>query len=279
MKKTIALIIAVVIALSSTLVYADYRDCVRVPIVMYHSVGYSNDPYTITPESFEKHLRAIAAAGYTPVSFDDLKEYVDNDKNLPDKPMVITFDDGYTDNYSLAFPLLKKYNYKATIFVIGSSAGKSEYKDTSYPINPHFNYNQAREMNLSKLISIQSHTHDMHQAKQYEKKDTVRENIMPLPEESVIDYVRALKADLSQSKKDLEGQIGSPVTALAYPSGRYNAFSEAVAKQLGFRVTVSTTIGTNYIKKYDKESLYRLNRYNMNENVSPDTLINWLNRW
>ena len=77
---------------------------------------------------------------------------------------------------------------------------------------------------------------------------------------------------------DLEGQIGAPVTALAYPNGRYNAYTEAIARSLGFRVTVSTTIGTNYIRKYDRNSLYRLNRFNMNESVSADTLIQWLNR-
>lgn len=278
MKRLISLLTALLIIFSSATALADYRDCVRVPIVMYHSIGYSNDPYTITPESFEQHLKAIQDNGYTPVSFQDLIKYVDNDQNLPDKPMVITFDDGYTDNYSLAFPLLKKYNCKATIFAIGSSVGKSTYKETENPISPHFDYNMAREMNLSKLVSVQSHTHDMHQAAQYEQGERVRENIMPLKDESFMDYIRTLKEDLTESKTKLEGQIGAPVIALAYPSGRYNAFSEAMVRNLGFRVTVSTTIGTNYIKKYDKESLYRLNRFNMNEGVSAATLIEWLNR-
>ena len=278
MRRLISLLTALLIIFSSATVLADYRDCVRVPIVMYHSIGYSSDPYTITPESFEQHLKAILDNGYTPVSFQELIKYVDNDQNLPDKPMVITFDDGYTDNYSLAFPLLKKYNCKATIFAIGSSVGKATYKETENPINPHFDYNMAREMNLSKLVSVQSHTHDMHQAAQYEQGERVRENIMPLKDESFMEYIRTLREDLTESKTKLEGQIGAPVIALAYPSGRYNALSEAMVRNLGFRVTVSTTIGTNYIKKYDKESLYRLNRFNMNEGVSAATLIEWLNR-
>lgn len=278
MKKIISSLLIISILLTSTAVLADYRDYVKVPVIMYHAVGYSNDPYTITPESFESHLVAILENGFTPISFQELTEYVDYDRNLPDKPMVITFDDGYTDNYSEAFPLLKKHNCKATIFAIGSSVGKSTYKETENPINPHFDYNMAREMNLSKLISIQSHTHDMHQAKHYEQSENVRENVMPFEGEDFTDYIRAVREDLITSKTFLEGQIGAPVTALAYPNGRYNAYTEAIARSLGFRVTVSTTIGTNYIRKYDQNSLYRLNRFNMNESVSADTLIQWLNR-
>ncbi|MBQ8525212.1 MAG: polysaccharide deacetylase family protein [Clostridia bacterium] len=278
MKKFISLLLSLLIILSCSTAMADYRDYVKVPVIMYHAIGYSDDPYTITPESFEKHLQTIVNKGFTPVFFQELTEYVDNDQNLPDKPMVITFDDGYEDNYTHAFPLLKKYNCKATIFVIGSSVGKSTYKETENPIKPHFNYNMAREMNLSKFISVQSHTHDMHQSKQYENTNAVRENVMPFEGESFMDYIRAVREDFAESKSKLEGQIGAPVIALAYPSGRYNAFSEAVAKSLGIRVTVSTTIGTNYIRKYDKESLYRLNRYNMNEGVTPEILLEWLNR-
>ena len=276
MKKTVSIILSLLIIFYCTVVFADYRDCVRVPVIMYHSIGYSDDPYTITPETFEEHLRAIRDNGYTPVPLQELVDYVDKDQNLPDKPMVITFDDGYTDNYTYAFPLLKKYNCRATIFVIGSSVGKSTYKNTANPITPHFDYNMAREMNLSKLVSIQSHTHDMHQAEQYELTDKVRENVLPLEGEAFMDYIRSVKEDFVESKSKLEGQIGSPVIALAYPSGRYNAFTESVVRNLGIRVTVSTTIGTNYIRKYDKESLYRLNRFNMNEGVTTDILLQWL---
>lgn len=278
MKKVLSVIISISIIFSCVSVLADYRDYVKVPVIMYHSIGYSADPYTITPETFEKHLAAIKENGFTPVSFQQLVDYVDKDYNLPDKPMVITFDDGYTDNYTHAFPILKKHNFKATIFIIGSSAGKNTYKDTNYPITPHFNYNMAREMNLSGLISLQSHTHDMHQSSLYENSENVRENVLQFEGESFIDYIRALKGDLSMSKSTIEGQIGTPVIALAYPSGRHNAFAESVARSLGFRVTVSTTIGTNYIRKYNKETLYRLNRFNMNEDVTVQTLLKWLNR-
>lgn len=277
MKKLISIIISLSIILSSTSAFADYRDCIRVPVVMYHSVDYSADQYTITPQTFEKHLQAIKENGFTPISLQELVDYVDKDRNLPEKPMVITFDDGYTDNYTLAFPLLKKYNFKATIFAIGSSVGKSTYKSTQNPITPHFDYSMAKEMTLSGLISVQSHTYDMHQSSKHEFTDIVRENVMPHVGEKFIDYIRALRQDIDKSKNTLEGGIGAPVIALAYPNGRHNAFSEAVAKSLGIRVTMSTTIGTNYIRKYNKDTLYRLNRFNMNEYVSPETLIKWLN--
>lgn len=277
MKKLISIIISLSIIFSCTSAFADYRDCIKVPVVMYHSVDYSADEYTITPQTFEKHLQTIKENGFTPISLQELVNYVDKDCNLPEKPMVITFDDGYTDNYTLAYPLLKKYNFKATIFAIGSSVGKSTYKSTQNPITPHFDYSMAKEMTLSGLVSVQSHTYDMHQSSKHEYTDIVRENVMPHEGERFIDYIRALRQDINKSKNTLEGNIGAPVIALAYPNGRHNAFSEAVAKSLGIRVTMSTTIGTNYIRKYNEDTLYRLNRFNMNEYVSPETLIKWLN--
>ena len=278
MKKLICLIVTLLITVLSMQAYAagDERYAVRLPILMYHSVSNSQDDFSITPEVFESNLETLTNYGYTPVSFAQVIDYVYNGSVLPQKPIVITFDDGYTNNYTEAFPILKKYGYPATIFAIGSSFGKSYYKDTAFSINPHFNYNEAREMNLSKLISIQSHTYDMHQWGEYENTDTPRENILRFENESVLDYTRILQSDYSLFKKVVEGQIGHTVNVVAYPSGRYDATSEAVLRSMGVKVTVSTSIGVNYIEKFNPESLYMLNRYNMNSDVTNDVLGSWL---
>ncbi len=280
MKKLICLIVTLLITISSVQAYAvgDERDAVRLPILMYHSISNAQDDFSITPEVFESNLKTITDYGYTPVTFQNIIDYVYSGSVLPNRPILITFDDGYTNNYTEAFPILKRYGYPATIFAIGSSVGKSYYKDTANAMNPHFNYNQAREMNLSKLISVQSHTYDMHQWADFEDADTPRENVLRFEDESVLDYARVLQNDFSLFKKVVEGQIGHTVNVVAYPSGRYDATSEAVLRSMGVKATVSTSIGVNYVKKFNPESLYMLNRYNMNSTVTNEVLSSWLRK-
>ncbi len=279
MMKRISAFVLTFIILTTTAAFADYRESVRVPVLMYHAVAdaeAADDAFAVTKARFLEQMETIRREGYTPVSLAELVNYVDYGANLPDNPVCITFDDGYLDNYTVAFPILKQYGYKATIFAIGSSVGKDTYKDTGIAMNPHFNYNQAREMNLSGLVSVQSHTYDMHQSARHEGKENCRSNILRLEGESVIDYVRALRSDFLKSRAETEGQIGAKLFALAYPGGRYDALTEAVLKSLGVRVTVSTTLGENYVKQGDAQSLYALNRYNMNDGVDSETLAQWL---
>lgn len=136
----------------------------KVPVLIYHSISKKSTDYTIVSEKeFIKQLNAIKFAGYNTVTIEDLINYVEKGTELPKNPICITFDDGYLDNYEIAFPILKRYNMKATIFIVGSSVGcNGTYKDTEYKSMPHFTYEQAQEMIDSGLISIQSHTYDMH---------------------------------------------------------------------------------------------------------------------
>ena len=92
---------------------------------MYHNLaqeGSGND--TISVQRLEEHLAALQDAGYTTITFQDLLAYVEQGTELPEKPVLLTFDDGYESNYTLAYPLLQQYQMKATIFVIGVSMGK-----------------------------------------------------------------------------------------------------------------------------------------------------------
>jgi len=280
MKKFICLLMTVLISFSGITAFAqqDTRDAVRVPILMYHSISDMQDDFSVTPEIFESNLRTITAYGYTPVKFQDVIDYVYEGTKLPERPILITFDDGYLNNFTKAYPILKSFGYPATIFTIGSSVGKSSYKDTGIVMNPHFNYTDAREMNLSKLISIQCHTYDMHQWLQGESSNNVRENILAFENEKTVDYVKAVKNDLSDFKKIAEGQIGHTVNVLSYPNGRYNPISEIIADTLGFKATLSTAIGINYIQKNNPSSLRLLNRYNMNSSVTDNVLSSWLRK-
>ena len=86
----------------------DDRDAVKIPVIMYHCIGEEAGGLTVSPEKFRMHLETMLENGYTPVSLQELVDYVDEGRKLPEKPVCVTFDDGYTDNYLNAFPILKE---------------------------------------------------------------------------------------------------------------------------------------------------------------------------
>lgn len=249
----------------------------QVPILMYHHLSEDvTNSEMVSPAQFEAQIRALSEAGYTGVSFDELQAYVLRGEPLPEKPVVITFDDGYESNYTLAYPILQKYSMKATIFAIGVSFGKDHYKDTDYAITPHFGAAEAAEMAASGLVSIQSHTYDMHQWLPYETGSAVRENILPLPGESEEAYVQTLTEDFTRSRAQLESATGQPVDVLAYPAGQYSTLAQVTLQSLGVHVTLSTNPGVNTVVKGLPQTLYAMLRFGITEDVSPEALLNMI---
>ena len=249
----------------------------QVPILMYHHLSEDvTNSEMVSPEQFEAQIRALTEAGYTSISFDELQAYVLRGEPLPEKPVVITFDDGYRSNYTLAYPILQKYGMKATIFAIGVSFGTDHYKDTDYAITPHFGAAEAAEMTASGLISIQSHTYDMHQWPPYETGSAVRENILQLSSESEEAYVQALTEDFTRSRALLEGATGQPVDVLAYPAGQHSTLAQVTLQSLGVHVTLSTNPGVNTVVKGLPQTLYAMLRFGITEDISPEALLDMI---
>ena len=255
---------------------ADYT--VDVPILLYHHVveelGDGTDDSVISLETLDRQLRLLAEEGYHAVTSRELIDYVYHGGSLPDKPVFITFDDGYYSNYSLARPLLEKYGLTATVFSIGTSMGHMEYyKDTQHPITPHFGYEEAREMRQTGVIDIQSHTYDMHQWPPFETSGQVRGNILPLEGESYQAYAEALRSDLETYNQEREQELGAPFCALAYPEGRYCDWTEVLVHQSGIPLTLSTrTDSRNVLVRGLPQSLYALCRWYVTENTTPEQL-------
>ena len=133
-----------------------------VPVLMWHNLAEeSSGDMTISVDTFRAQIEALHEAGFKTVSLQQLYDYVHFGTELPEKPIVLTFDDGYFSNYEYAFPILQEYDMQATIFAIGVSVGKDTYKDTDHAMTPHFGVDEAREMVASGLISVQSHTYDI----------------------------------------------------------------------------------------------------------------------
>ena len=248
----------------------------NVPILMYHH--FSEEPggqTVVAPEEFAAHLEALSGAGYTPVFFEDLIGYVYRGDPLPDKPVCITFDDGYLSNYETALPILERYGMKATIFAIGSSVGHKEfYKDTQFPLTPHFDYDEAREMLSSGVIDIQSHTYDMHQWADFETGDEIRTSALPLPGESAEHYAAALAADMEAYRQERMAALGGGFCALAYPGGFYDDLTEVLIHQAGIPVTLSIeTNRRNVLVRGLPQSLYALCRWNVSPGMTGEALL------
>lgn len=245
----------------------------QVPILMYHELGPQSDNGVILPpEKLEEQIRALSKAGYTALFFSDLVDYVEKGTPLPEKPVVITFDDGYESNYVYAKPILEKYGMKATVNVIGISVGKDTYRYTGKKIRPHFDYIEAREMYQSGIFDLQSHSYDLHQEKFYEGDD-YRQGVYPLPGETEEEYIKMFCEDFKQSKTKLESNVGNKVIEFAYPYGFNTTFSEALLTEMGVKVTTTVEEGNNTIVKGLPQSLLTMNRFNVTGWISGKQLV------
>lgn len=250
------------------------KNSVDLPILMYHHiVDNADNEMTITPELFEEHIKIILENGYNPVSLEDVIEFVEGNSDLPDKPVCITFDDGYLSNYEIAYPILKKYNVKAAIAIVGTTIGATTYKDTGVEIIPHFDFEEAKEMEESGLVSIISHTYDMHQAEHLESGDRVRISIGMLENESVEEYEDFLKEDFQKISSLIRENFGKETIAVAYPRGISDEIANNVFRELGVKLTLATTNGINVIERGNLDSIYKLHRYTIHEGISTEKLL------
>jgi peptidoglycan/xylan/chitin deacetylase (PgdA/CDA1 family) len=184
-----------------------------IPILMYHSISRKRDnSLFVPPKVFEKQMEHLKKAGYHTLSFKDLKNWKTGD-DIPDKPLLITFDDGYLDNFTIAYPILKKFQMKATIFVPSDFIG--------FP--NHVNWSQIKEMEQSRCIEFGVHT---------------RHHV-----DLTIQSPMKLKDEIMGAKRRLDEKLEHTTIAFAYPSGRYNHNVVEAVKRAGFEFAVTTSSG------------------------------------
>ncbi|MDF2521748.1 MAG: hypothetical protein K0R84_2376 [Clostridia bacterium] len=244
----------------------------RIPVLMYHHISEDKtkwDSVTISPEKFREEMLYLKAVGYNTIHFKDYIDYVEQGKSLPDNPIIVTFDDGYLSNYQYAYPVLKQYDMKASIFIIGWSVGRKLHKDSVTPITEHFTWEQAKEMQQSGLIELQSHTYDLHNP-----SDEVNYGlgVSKLEKESVEQYKSRLETDAEKIEQLISQNIGGEVYAISYPYGSYNEYSESILKERGYRFTVTTQDGISDFGS----STYTVKRINMPSEIDSRSLIRQL---
>lgn len=185
-----------------------------IPILAYHMVNEGKSTYSVSPALFEEHMQYLQQEGYTTISLLEFAKAKKGKFTLPERPVVITFDDGYEDNYSTALPILEKYGMKATVFMVVNDIGRKGY----------LSLDQLKEMELRNM-EIGSHT----------------ANHLPL----VTLSSDKKQEEIAISKLLLEWKGLKTVFFLAYPNGSYDEESQKFLKEGDYLGAVSGDSGLN----------------------------------
>ena len=177
----------------------------KILVLNYHQVQTANSALAVAEKDFDAQMNYLSSHGYVSITPDELYSGLNGEIELPPKPVLITFDDGYVDNYTNAFPILKYYGMRATIFVIPAFVGK---------YNNYLTWDELREMEENG-ITVESHTMNHYKLEE-------------LPDDEI-------RSELLNSKQMLEEQLGHPVEFLAYPTGTYNLHIAGIAKEVGYK--------------------------------------------
>ena len=194
---------------------------VQVPVLMYHYIRVNpiaSDRYgadlSVTPAHFAAQMRLLATHGFHPISLQQLADAFLYGTALPSRPVVLSFDDGYADFYTAAYPILQAWGFRATSFIITGKVGWGGY----------LTWAQMRQMQASGLIDFESHT-------------------VNHVELGLIALSRA-QYEMQTSKAVLEAQLGRPIRFLCYPSGSYSYAVEQAAAADGYVAAFTTQPGS-----------------------------------
>jgi peptidoglycan/xylan/chitin deacetylase (PgdA/CDA1 family) len=225
----------------------------RVPILMYHYISVpppDADIYrldlSVTPDNFSAQMDYLAAEGYHPIRVSDFADYLLTGKPLPSKPIVLTFDDGYLDNYENALPVLVKHKFPATFFIITQFA---EDKRPGY-----MNWDQVEQLAIEGM-EIGSHT----------------VNHRELNSRSLA----YLETEIAGSKAMIESRIGTPVKSFCYPASKYDARTIEVLRSDSY-LAATTEISGAY---QATSSIYELRRIRVRGSYSVNDFAYWLKYW
>jgi biofilm PGA synthesis lipoprotein PgaB len=223
----------------------------RVTILCYHEVNPNGTAlvpgYSITPELLREQLTWLRDTGWHFVSVDDVLADEAGVRPLPDKAVLLTFDDGYQSVYDHAYPLLKAFHAPALVALVGSwmepESGEIEFDGRKIPRNRLLSWQELREMQASGLVEVASHSFALHQGITANPQGNLEPAAVArqwLPAKHAYEneraYVARVKADLKRNSALIAKHLGKPPRSIVWPYGRYNQQTLTVAAQLGMSV-------------------------------------------
>lgn len=236
-------------------------------ILMYHGFtdGGTESEYVIDVSRFEEDIKWLKENGFEFVNTDDLMRFLNNKQALPQKSVMISFDDGYLNNYTYAFPLIKKYGIKAVISPIAYYVEFYTLHHEPNPLYAQLGSNEIKEMHQSGLVDFQNHSYNMHSL------DT-RKGSAKLESEDSEDYIREFYYDLKAAENVITQITGKKPVAYVYPFGNISHESKSILKCCGYKISMGCTEGLNYPDP-DEDTLYMLKRFNRTPQKSAEHFL------
>ena len=229
---------------------------IKIPVLMYHFFTKNNSKtgkYTINNTRLEEDLKYIKD-NYTTITSNDLVMYVYEGKSISSNSIIITIDDSSLSFYTIMYPLLKKYNLKVILNVIG------KYSDDNNGF--HMSWEQLKEVEASGLVELGSHSYNLHE----QNKNNY--GMKRYKGESDNDYIERIKEDLMINNERLESLNGIKPISFTYPLGYFNDVLKKVIKEMGFLTSFSCKETL-----YNIEGLYNIPRFNRDGNLSTSTMF------
>lgn len=247
---------------------------VYVPIFMYHSVLKNADPgekYIVSLNNLESDIKYLKENGYTTVLFTDLINYVKNGAELPQNPVMLTFDDGFYNNYAYMLPLLEKYDSKAIISIVGDYTDMAAATADKNPAYAYLDWEDCRALLKSGRIELQNHSYSMHNLKGN------RRGCKKLSGESEEEYHRIFENDIEKLQTKMHDELGITPNLFTYPFGLISDASLSAVKDMGFEGSLSCSEGVSFVTR-DPQCLYQLKRCNRVNSKSAQQILTELRK-
>ncbi len=229
---------------------------VKIPAIMYHNIKLlGGDDYCITPSLFKQDMQYLADNGYTTVFPSEIIDFVEKGTPLPEKPVLITIDDGY---YAVSHYLLEymvENDIKAVMNIVGAFTENAENSGEMNPNYSNMNWDEINKIIESGVFEIGNHSYDMHRL-------DIRQGAKPNPDESFEDYTSALNDDTMKLQNLFAEKCEISPTTYAYPYGFYTKDTVQILSDMGFKLLLTCEQKTNYVNIGDSEKLLYFGRCN-----------------
>ena len=258
-KRLTAFVMAMLLFLPLFSVRAETEETISLPVIMYHHISRERsqwNDYVVSLGEFRSDLDYLASHGWHSIGVRDLLAWYDGDFEMPEKPFMITFDDGFESTLAYAEPLLEEYGFRGVVAVIGSVCGDASKYEKHDPEFSNLSWEEAAEMARRGVIEVQCHTWDMHAS-------WPRRGCGMKRGESPEAYRRALRADLERFLRESAAHGVDLVPAIAYPFGAFSADTGKIVLEEGFEVAFTCWERFNTLVRGEEETKpCRLGRYN-----------------